>query len=124
MSRSLWVLLLFTFLAFPALAIHGASRGNEARLQLGVCAVGSACRSCVERHELRVVREGQQVLVKGQQSGGEPLLERLRDCQFQGNGDWSCSTGLHTVQSVAGRVRFLAGGPRRQGGYEWCDLGE
>ena len=124
MPKPLGLLLLLVFLCFPAVALHSASSGPSTTLHLGVCKVGSACRSCVERHEVKVWREGSQVMISGQDSAGRPLLEPLRNCSFQVNGDWSCSSGLHRVESVSGKVRFSPTPHDRTSGHEWCDLGE
>jgi len=124
MSKPFSLLLFLVFLCFPAVALHSASSVPTSTLQLGVCKVGTACRSCVERHEVKVWREGSQVLISGQDSAGRPLLEPLRNCSFQGNGDWSCSSGMHQVQSFSGKVRLLPAAHGRSQGHEWCDLGE
>ncbi|MEY4014411.1 MAG: hypothetical protein RLZZ290_1275 [Pseudomonadota bacterium] len=124
MPKPLGLLLLLVFLCFPAVALHSASSGPSTTLHVGVCKVGSACRSCVERHEVKVWREGSQVMISGQDPAGRPLLESLRDCAFKGNGDWSCSSGLHQVQSISGKVRLLPAAHGRSHGHEWCDLGE
>ena len=124
MSKPFSLLLFLVFLCFPAVALHSASSVPTSTLQLGVCKVGTACRGCVERHEVKVWREGSQVLISGQDSAGRPLLEPLRNCSFQGNGDWSCSSGMHQVQSFSGKVRLLPAAHGRSQGHEWCDLGE
>jgi len=125
MTKSASVLLFCGALTVPAMALHSAaSFPPPATLHMGVCEVGSACRSCVERHEVKVWREGSQVLISGQDSAGRPLLEPLLDCQFQGSFNWSCSTGQHRVESRGGKLRFISATHSRTSGHEWCDLGE